>query len=178
MAVTGQARVKGLSHFGMYVRDLEKMTAFYRDFMGMEVCKRAAGGWAVFLGANFDTEDHEIALMKGRPEGENPHLIQQISFRVDSLDDVRDFYHRVKAAGYKIERVVSHASAIGCYFFDPEDNIVEVCCWTGHDSWVVTAEPVDLDQSNEVIMKQVDAHWERVKHVPRGGEVSPAVASR
>ena len=38
------ARVTGLGHVGIYVRDLERMVAFYRDVMGM-----LAFGEVVFL---------------------------------------------------------------------------------------------------------------------------------
>lgn len=162
------ARVKGLSHVGIFVRDLQRMEAFYRDFMGMTVTKRDANGRAAFLSADPAKEDHEIALMKGRPEGEEPKLIQQISMEVDSLDDVKDFYSRAKAEGYTIQRVVSHASAVGCYFYDPEGNPCEVCWKTGYTSWAVTAEPVDLDQPNDAILAQVRAHWERTRDVPMG----------
>jgi catechol 2,3-dioxygenase-like lactoylglutathione lyase family enzyme len=167
-----QVRVKGLSHFGMFVRDLDTMTEFYRDFLGMRVTK-CAPGRGVLLCADMEREDHEIALIAGRPPQEHPKLIQQISFRVDSLDEVRAFYHRIKAAGYRIQRTVSHASAIGCYFYDPEGNVVEVCCWSGHESWALVGEAVDLDQSNEAIMVQVDDHWNRVKHIPMGGPTTP-----
>ncbi|HUZ78868.1 MAG TPA: VOC family protein [Chloroflexota bacterium] len=170
------ARVKGLSHFGMYVRDIEKMTAFYRDFLGMTIAKRSADGSMVFLCADFEREDHEIALMKGRSPEAGPKLIQQISFRVENLDAVREFYRRVRREGYRVQSVVSHASSVGCYFYDPEDNVVEVCCWTGHAAWQATAEPVDLERSNEEIMAQVDAHWARVKDVPVGGRLEPVPA--
>jgi catechol 2,3-dioxygenase-like lactoylglutathione lyase family enzyme len=31
------AEVKGLGHVGIYVRDLEKIVAFYRDNLGMRI---------------------------------------------------------------------------------------------------------------------------------------------
>ena len=33
------AWVVGLGHVGIYVRDLEKMGEFYRDFLGMQITK-------------------------------------------------------------------------------------------------------------------------------------------
>lgn len=170
-----KARVQRLSHVGIFVRDLPTMEGFYRDFLGLTVTKRDAHARAVFLSGDPQREDHEIALMAGRPAGEEPKLIQQISLCVDSLDDVRDFYRRIKAEGHRIQRVVSHASAVGCYFYDPEGNPVEVCWKTGYESWAVTAEPVDLEQSNEAIMAQVADHWNRTKSV-RMGEAPDASA--
>ena len=63
------ARVMGLGHVGIYVRDLERMVAFYRDVMGM-ITKQNWRAGAVFLSADPEAVDHEIALMRGRPEGE------------------------------------------------------------------------------------------------------------
>src|SRR6476661_1375490 len=86
------ARVAGLGHIGIYVRDLDRMVEFYRDFMGMQVTKRNAAGNMAFLSSDPQASDHEIALMRGRPEGENPKLIDQISLRVETLDGLRDFH--------------------------------------------------------------------------------------
>lgn len=168
--------VTGLGHLGIFVRDIDRMEAFYRDFLGLHVTKRNAHGTAVFLSANPEAVDHEIALMAGRPEGEDPKLIQQMSFRVDTLDDVRQFYRRAKAEGCAIQRVVSHASAIGCYLYDPEGNCCETFWLTGRTAWAVTAEPVDLEQPDDVILAQVDDHWQRMKDV-RMGERPPAIPS-
>src|SRR5438034_10191699 len=103
-------RVPGLGHVGIYVRDLERMVAFYRDVMGMQVTKQNWRMGAVFLSADPEAVDHEIALMRGRPSADDPHLIQQISMRVATLDDLRVFHRRLRAEGYRIEHGVNHAS--------------------------------------------------------------------
>src|SRR5438046_408525 len=95
------ARVLGLGHIGLYVRDLPRMVAFYRDFLGMQVTKRSPDDRAVFLSADPQIADHEIALMAGRPEGDDPRLVQQISLRVGTLDDLRTFRRRLLAEGYR-----------------------------------------------------------------------------
>jgi catechol 2,3-dioxygenase-like lactoylglutathione lyase family enzyme len=151
------ARVKGLGHVGLYVRDLEGMKEFWGGFMGMTLTKCNEN--VAFYSADPEAVDHEIALMRGsRPAGD-PHLVQQISMRVDKLDDVRDFHRRAKARGYRIDRVVTHGSAIGCYFRDPEDNPVEVFWLTGRTSWAVIAVPVDIERSNDELMAESDRVW-------------------
>ena len=70
------ARVRGLGHVGIYVSDLERMVAFYRDLMGMQVTKQNWTAGMVFLSSDPESVDHEIALMRGRPSAEDPHLIQ------------------------------------------------------------------------------------------------------
>jgi catechol-2,3-dioxygenase len=160
--------ITGLGHIGIFVRDLEKMVAFYRDFLGLKVTKQNWRAGAVFLSANPELVDHQIALVRGRPEGENPKLIQQISFGCATLDDVRQFHRRLVKGGYRIQRVVNHASAIGCYFYDPEGNCAEVFWLTGKPSWVVVSNPIDLEQSDEAILAEVEKLWRRVRDVGVG----------
>jgi catechol-2,3-dioxygenase len=165
------ARVMGLGHIGIYVRDLERMVAFYRDVMGMQVTKQNWRAGVVFLSANPAAVDHEIALMRGRPDERDPHLIQQISMRVAMLDDLRSFRRLLVAEGYRIEGVVNHASAIGCYFFDPEGNRTEVFWVTGRPCWVPTVNPIDIEQPDEAVMAEVDRVWVELRHVPVGGRM-------
>jgi catechol-2,3-dioxygenase len=130
----------------------------------------------VFLSSDPVASDHEVALMRGRPSAEDPHLINQISMRAASLDDLRDFHQRIKTDGLEIERVVNHGSAIGCYFKDPEGNTTEVF-WRSHrDCWVPTGEPVNLADSDEVLMAHCDQIADRNRDVPVGG-VRQAVAT-
>ena len=168
--------VRGLGHIGIYVSDLERMVAFYRDFLGMQVTKQNWQAGIVFLSADPEAVDHEIALMRGRPDSRDPHLINQISLRVATLEDLRTFYRRLVAEGYRVDQVVNHASALGCYFFDPEGNRTELFWVTGRPCWVPTAVPIDLEQPDEAIMAEVDRVWERLRRVPIGGmsETDPA----
>jgi catechol 2,3-dioxygenase-like lactoylglutathione lyase family enzyme len=174
------ARVRKLGHVGFYVRDLDKMTAFYRDFLGMTLTKQNMEWGAVFLSGDPEASDHEIALMKGEPQGTET-LINQISLRVDTLDEVRAVWRGLEQWGCKLHQVVSHVSAIGCYFFDPEGNRTEVFWLTGKTSWAVIGEPVDLSQSDDVIMAQVERGYERTRVIPMGGRtdqyLAPAVRS-
>lgn len=170
------ARVTGLGHVGIYVRDLERMVAFYRDVMGMQVTKQNWSAGFVFLSADPDAVDHEIALVRGRPDAGDPRLIHQISMRVPTLDGLREFHRRLVAEGYRIDAVVNHASAIGCYFFDPEGNRTEVFWVTGRPCWVPTAAPIDVHRPDEAVLADVDALWNRLRHVPVGGQMAEGSA--
>src|SRR5438067_8803257 len=92
------ARILGLGHVGIFVRDLDRMVAFYRDFLGLTLTKQDWRWGIVFLSADPAAVDHEIALVRGRPADDDPHLIPQISLRVDSLESLRD-HHPQLAAG-------------------------------------------------------------------------------
>jgi catechol-2,3-dioxygenase len=171
------AKVIGLGHVGVFCRDLAKMESFYRDVLGLQVTKKRPGSM-VFLSSDPHRSDHEIALMTGRPEGDDFNPIQQISMGVDSLESVREFHKRIRSAGYQIEHVVSHCSAIGCYYFDPEGNHCEVFWRTPRDCWVPTAAPVDLDSMSDAeIMALVERQYAQFGHVNVGEVYEPAVAS-
>src|SRR5438105_1324968 len=85
------AKVIGLGHVGVFCRDLANMESFYRDVLGLTVTKKRPGSM-VFLSSDPQRSDHEIALMTGRPDGDDFNPIQQISMGVDSLDSVREFH--------------------------------------------------------------------------------------
>ena len=165
------AKVNGLGHIGFYVQDLELMKEFYTNFIGMTLTKVSPTG--AFFSADPEACDHEIAMMAGRPSLDDPHWIQQISMRVDSLDDLRDFKRRISEKGYKIDRIVTHASAIGCYFRDPENNPVEVFWLTGHTSWAQISIPIDIAQSDEEVMAEVDRACDVAQNVELGKPASP-----
>jgi len=130
------------------------------------------GPLGAFFSADPESCDHEIALITGRPSLEGLHWIQQVSMSVDSLDDLRDFKRRTGEKGYKVDRIISHASAIGCYFRDPEDNPVEVFWLTGHTSWEQISIPIDIDQSDDEVMAAVNRSFDGAQNVEMGKAAS------
>ncbi len=169
--------IQGLGHVGYYVNDLAAMKEFWGNFMGMTLTKCAEG--AAFYSADPHSVDHEIAIMQGQPETDDHRLIQQISLRVKSLDDVRDFKRRVIEKGYPIDRLVTHASAIGLYFRDPEGNCVETFWLTGLTSWAMISVPINIDRPDEAVMADVHRVWDVCKRVEMGvmpqGELNEAI---
>ena len=68
---------------------------------------------------------------------------------------------------------MTHCSAIGCYFLDPEGNRTEVFWVTGLPSWVGIGVPVDIERPDEAVMAEVRRIWEKVRHVPMGQKPDP-----
>ena len=169
------AKVNGLGHIGFFVQDLELMKEFYGDFIGMTLTKVSQNG--AFFSADPEACDHEIAMMAGRPSLDDPHWIQQISMRVDSLDDLRDFKRRIIERDYKIDRIVTHASAIGCYFREPENNPNEVFWMTGNTSWAQISIPIDIDQSDEQVIAEVQRAYDLTQLVEMGKPATPEIRS-
>jgi catechol 2,3-dioxygenase-like lactoylglutathione lyase family enzyme len=162
------AAVVGLGHVGIYVDDLEKMVAFYRDTLGMRITKQNWRAGVVFFSAEPHKADHEIALFRGRPAGAESRLINQISLQLASLEDLRVMHKRLVGAGLRIDAVVNHVSALGCYYFDPEGNRSEVFWPTGRACWVPVAHVIDIHRLDETVMAEVDALWARLRHVGMG----------
>ncbi len=161
-------RVSGLGHIGLYVRDVPRMTAFYRDFLGMQVTKQAPDGRAVFLSSDPATVDNEIALMVD-PNGSTTQNVQQISMRLPSFEDLQEFHRRILAdPALTIDQVVTHLSAVACYFFDPEGNRTEVFWLTGRPSWVMIGVPIDIQRSKEDVLADVDRVYAQTRHVAMG----------
>lgn len=149
-------KIKGLSHVVLYTKDLDKMVAFYRDVLGL-VKYREHPGRMVFLTANPETEDHELALVKGR-EGD-AKIVAHVAWRVETPADVKAYYERFKAQGVPIDHCVSHAyeemgNTVSCYFLDPEGNRLEVYALVAERDAQRINRPLDLDKSLDEIIAQ------------------------
>ena len=143
-------RVTGLGHVGLFVRDPAKMVEFYENFLGLQVTDRGPDDRIVFFSADPAREHHEFVL------GHNPEMgsmVQQVSFTVGSLADLREFWQQIKAREITVDRVVNHGIAFGCYIRDPEDNRIEVYWSTGIDYPQPHGDPINLDQSEEELMQ-------------------------
>lgn len=137
-------RISGLSHVGVFVKDLDEMTKFYCDTLGLTESHRNEDRM-VFLTADIEKEDHEVVLVRGR-DGDSK-IIQQLSFRVGTIDDVRAFYQTFQKTGVPIQQTVSHGAGASCYFSDPEGNRIEVFADIMVEGGRGYSGPIDLDQS-------------------------------
>ena len=149
-------QIKGISHVVLYVNDLDKMVAFYRDVLGL-IKYREYPGRMVFLTPDPDIDDHQIALATGR-EG-TAKLIGHIAWRAETPADVKAFYDRFKAQGVPIDHCVSHAyqemgNTVSCYFLDPEGNRLEIYALVPERDDARTNRPLDLDKSVDEIVAQ------------------------
>jgi catechol-2,3-dioxygenase len=115
-----------LGHTGFWVFDLEGMTDFYVQVLGLQVTDRDDEERIVFLSSRPDVEHHELVLAAGRTAPPGTMLTHQVSWRVDSLETLVEYHHRFKAAGVRVQQEVTHGNAFGIYFFDPEGNRNEV----------------------------------------------------
>jgi len=162
-------RISELGHVGLYCDDLGKMRDFYARVLGLAIADEDLERGICFLSARPDVEHHELALVQAREPGQKTKNVQQVSFKVAELDDVRGFYHRLQDAGARIERTITHGIACSVYFFDPEDNRVELYWTTPYRVRQPLGEAIDLDRADAELLAFAQS-FEEKKGPPRGAQ--------
>lgn len=120
-----------ISHIGIYVTDMDRVRDFYTSVLGFKVMDAGEvrpGMHLTFL--SKDPKDHhQIVLVSGRQPG-TPSTINQITFRVASIKEVRTMHDLLVAR--KVDGIdpVDHGNAWSVYFMDPEGNRLEFFCDT------------------------------------------------
>jgi catechol 2,3-dioxygenase-like lactoylglutathione lyase family enzyme len=152
------------SHMGFTVHDQPKMERFYRDLLGFTVTDRGELPGPdgkpvslVFLSRD-PNEHHQIVLAAGRPAQLAHNPINQISLRTDDLTSLVALYRRFRDAGVDDMNPVTHGNAVSLYFRDPEGNRIEVYIDT---PWYVSQPmrvPVNMEQDEAAIMRDIEAH--------------------
>lgn len=140
-------RISGLSHVGVFVKDLDEMTKFYCDTLGLTESHRNEDRM-VFLTADIAKEDHEVVLVRGR-DGDSK-IIQQLSFRVGTIEDVRAYYQT-------FQQTVSHGAGASCYFYDPEGNRIEIFADITVEGGRGYRGPIDLERSADELATLIRA---------------------
>lgn len=141
------------SHVGFFVKDLPKMRDFYVRVLGFQVTDKgiARGRPIVFLSRNPD-EHHQIVFAEGRSGSLDELVVNQISLRAGSLQDLRDLYKTIKQEPDVTDiNPVDHGVSWSLYFRDPEKNRVEIFV---DSPWYVEQPrilPLDLTKSDDEI---------------------------
>lgn len=148
-----------LSHFGIHVTELPRMEDFYTRVMGLLVMDRGTnrdGTTLVFLSRDPD-QHHQLVLVTGRPAGDGYNVVNQISFKLPTLADLKAMHARVRQEGIKEFRIVTHGNAWSVYFADPEGNRVELFVDTPWHTPQPFAQPFDIEAPAEAIVKETEA---------------------
>lgn len=147
-----------LSHFGVSCFDLDRMVDFYTAVFSLQVTDKGPGHTFPFMLAFLSSrpeQHHQLALAQNRPAG-SPSTVMQLSFKVQSLDELREARRRALNHGATRLRNLNHGNALSIYFCDVEDNTVEVYLDT---PWYVAqphGDPLDLDASDEQIWAETE----------------------
>lgn len=153
-----------LSHVGVYVKDMPRMLDFYTGFLGFAVSDRgpARGGGEIVFMTRDPREHHQLVLANGRPQDLDFNIVNQLSFRLDSLETLRELHAGLKNEDVEELGPVSHGNALSVYFHDPEKNRVELLIDT---PWYVPQPcriPVDLSLPDDELWATIERDARRL----------------
>ncbi len=149
-----------LSHCGIYVKDVGNQVEFYTRVLGLVVSDRGVSGR---LGSEFAfltavaEHHHQVVFISGRAQ-QDVTTVNQLSFKVSNLEELKAMYGRVRDAGVSEVRQVNYGNAFSLYLMDPEGNGIEVYMDT---PWYVPQPhgvPIDLSLASDRIMSEAEQH--------------------
>lgn len=158
-----------LNHAVLYVRDLSRSVAFYRDILGFRV-QAEMGGRAAFLQAPDSTNDHDLGLfsMGGAADsgaGRTSVGLYHLAWEVDTLDELE----RTAAALAKADALggaSDHGTTKSLYGRDPDGLEFEIV-------WIIPAHLLDdesIARSKAAILPlDLPKEKERYGGATRGG---------
>ena len=175
------------SHMGLSVKDIARMEGFYTRVLGFTVTDRGtAGGMQLVFLSRDPFDHHQIVLATGRPERlpantANPQFgpsINQISFKMGTLADLREMHGRLQAEGGSNLFPANHGIAWSIYAHDPEGNNLEFFVDT---EWYITQPfliPLDFSKSDELIVAETKQLCESSEGFEPYGDWRERVARR
>jgi catechol 2,3-dioxygenase len=133
---------KYLGHVNIFVRNAERSQRWYEDVLGLHTYDFLPGRVA-FMSADIE-QSHEIALVEVGEDAAAPQQKQvglnHMAWMMESLDDLKELYGRIKDKSIPIERVSDHGISIGIYLHDPDGNGIEVSYEMPRSEWPVQDE--------------------------------------
>ena len=126
-----------LGHVNLFVRNAERSQQWYADVLGLHTYDFTPGR-AAFMSADLE-QSHEIALIEVGPDApalQPRHVgLNHMAWMMGSLDDLKEFYHRLQAKHIPIDHISDHGISIGIYFHDPDGNGIEVSYELPRSQW-------------------------------------------
>ncbi len=139
-------KIKKLGHVGIFVRDVEKSKKFYTEILGFKLSDVNEQG-IVFL--RCSTDHHDTVLVPMPKENHNAvpterREVQQISYEVDSVEDLRKALNFLREKGVTIvsglrQRGPGNDKTID--FLDPDGNNVQLYCEMDQIGWDSLSRP-------------------------------------
>ena len=148
-----------LGHLVINARDMEQAEDFYTRIVGLRIMQKFEGN-ALFMSANDDLS-HELAIFKADPDTPGPEEnrigLVHMAWQMDSFEDLKALYQRLKDNDVGIVRIGDHGLSLGVYFKDPEGNELETYYELPKSEWPADGDhifdmkfPLTLEESGEV----------------------------
>lgn len=154
------------SHMGINVRDYERMLDFYTRVIGFKVSDSGTRDGPLGLDIAFMSldpfEHHQFVIgtsegLSAAGQGFFSGPINQLSFRLESLEDLRIMHNRLlKEVSHENFSVGTHGLAWSVYARDPEGNTLEFFVDT---PWYIDQpffKAIDLSKSDEEIFAETE----------------------
>ncbi|MET8250920.1 VOC family protein [Micromonospora sp. NPDC005197] len=161
-----------LNHAVLYVSDLARSVAFYRDVLGFRPVAMTPDGFrgAAFLQAPDSTNDHDLGLFEigaaaGRSTAGRATVgLYHLAWEVDTLDELAATAERLTAAGALVG-ASDHGTTKSLYGQDPDGLEFEVV-------WLIPADLLNdtaLAARKRIGRLDLDAERQRYGGQTRGG---------
>src|SRR4051794_4394477 len=160
--------VQRLNHAVLYVRDVERSSAFYREVLGFRVKMEMPG--AVFLQAEGSTNDHDLGLFQigagagPSTAGRSTVGLYHLAWEVDTLAELARIREALLLAGALVG-ASDHGTTKALYAQDPDGLEFEV-------SWLLPADlitPEVVAASRAIAPLDLDREISRYGAQTRGG---------
>ena len=143
------AQIRRLNHAVLYVSDLDRSVAFYREALGFVVVDELPG--AAFLRGGASENHHDLGLFAvgGPRAAKGGPGLYHLAWEVDSLEALAEMREALLARGALVGQS-DHGVSKSLYGADPDGIEFEVMWAVPRDEWGDAAEqavsrPLDLD---------------------------------
>ena len=154
--------IQRLNHAVLYVRDVDRSAAFYRQVLGFRT-KVEMPGRAVFLQAEGSTNDHDLGLFavgeNAGPSGAGGSTVglYHLAWEVDTLAELARIRTALSDAG-ALAGASDHATTKALYAKDPDGLEFEV-------SWLLPASAITPEvQAQGATTKPLDLEAEIARY--------------
>jgi catechol-2,3-dioxygenase len=155
-----------MNHAVLYVRDVGRTVAFYREILDFRV-KFEIPGQAAFLQAPASRNDHDLGVFQigstavASQAGRGMVGLYHIAWEVDTLDELERLAEKLREAGALVG-ASDHGTTKALYAHDPDGLEFEVC-------WLVPADrlPAKIDLTTRPL--DLAAEKARYGGTTRGG---------
>jgi catechol-2,3-dioxygenase len=167
-----------LNHAVLYVREVTRSVAFYRDVLDFDVIMQL-GTQAAFLRAAGSTNDHDLGLFELGPQagasqaGRSTVGLYHLAWEVDTLGDLERIAARLAEAGALVGSS-DHSTTKSVYGRDPDGLEFEI-------AWIVPADLLDDEaRAGRTAIRPLDLGREMARYgaeTPGGIGISRTVSS-
>ena len=146
-------QIMRLNHAVLFVQDVDRAAAFYRDVFGFEEIERPAGMRAAFMRSRIGGNHHDLGLFEVGASAMRPPRgsvgLYHLAWQVATIEDLATAASALREAG-ALTGASDHGVSKSLYGHDPDGNEFEVMWQVPEEAWGDYAEqatvmPLDLE---------------------------------